>query len=201
MADILKFTLLLTSLAIPLGAKDHGTHGQTFSIEEEDLIDYIQNRIETLDDSKLQAHYTHTFQYPKFIPGLSEAVNYQVHYFDPTVVTKADIKDEEGKIVIPKGSSYNPLEHFNLTQDLLFFDGDQQTHLEWAKGCGDQTKWILIKGSPFEIEEQENRPIFFDQFGSLVNKLSIKSIPARVTQEGKLLKIEAVPLKESLCAS
>ena len=201
MADLLKFTLLLTSLTFPLGAKDYGVHGKVFHIEEEDLIDYIRNRIKTLDVDKLQEKSTHCLKHPTPVTGLSEAKTYAMHYFDPTVVAKEDVKDGEGNTIIPKGSSYNPLDCFSLTQDLLFFDGDNQEHIAWAKGCGNQTKWILVKGNPFPLEEEHARPIFFDQHGTLVQKLSIQAIPSRISQEGKRLKVETLPIKEMSCGS
>lgn len=208
MADLLKFTLLLTSLTIPIGAQDFGTYGNTYPIEEEDLIEYIKARIRSLDNqaldeiqSKLSKHYKGRFQRPKPIDWLGRAEKHKILYFDPTIITKEDIKDEKGKVVIPKGTSYNPLEHTSLSQDLLFFDGDQEEHIKWAKSFGDQTKWILINGKPLELEEQEKRPVFFDQYGILSKKLSIKAIPARISQEGKLLKIELIPLEELACAS
>lgn len=202
MADFLNTILLLANLTGPLSIKDFGVQGQTFPIEEENLIDYIQDSIKSdSDDKRIQEHYSQSFKNPEPVCGLSEAKKSTIHYFDPTIIAKTDIKDEEGKIVIPRRTAYNPLEYFSLSQDLLFFDGDQAEHIQWAKSLGKESKWILVKGKPFELEEKENRPVFFDQGGLLVQKLSIKTIPARVTQEGRLLKIESMPIKESTCGS
>lgn len=208
MADLLKFTLLLTSLTIPLGARDFGTHGLTFPIEEEDIIDYIQNKIQSLDDQtictiqeKVGREYENQFQSPIPVKNIGQVTQYEVYYFDPTVITKEDIRDQNGKVIVPKGTSYNPLDHVSLTQDLLFFDGDNEEHIKWAISLGNQTKWILINGKPLELEERENRPIFFDQFGLLSKKLSIHAVPARISQSGKRLKIELICLEEVACAS
>lgn len=200
MADFLRFTLLLTSLTIPLGAKDYGTIGQTFPVEEEDLIDYIRKRMQMLDGNKIQNHYVRLFQEPQSVSGVQESSIYSCHYFDPTIVAKTDIKDKEGKTIIPQGTTYNPLDHFSLSQALLFFDGSQGDHIEWAKSYGDASKWILVKGKPLELEERENRPVFFDQSGTLVQKLSIRFVPCRISQEGRCLKIESIPIKEKACA-
>jgi conjugal transfer pilus assembly protein TraW len=192
MAYLLKLLLLL--LTAPL---DHGVHGNTFPIDEEDLIDYIQSRIRSMDAAKIQ----NSFQNPKPVSGLVEAKTHAMHYFDPSVVAKVDIKDAEQKIIVQKGSAYNPLEHFSLPQNLLFFDGDQKEHIRWAKTHESEAKWILVKGNPFDLEKKEKRPVFFDQNGLLVQKLSIKAVPARVTQEGMRLKIESIPIEEASCDS
>jgi len=207
MADLLKLTMLLISLSIPLGASDFRAHGMTFSIEEEDLIDYIQSRILSLNEhtlssiqEKVRGQYKKSFQILPFVLEINSAT-YETHYFDPTIVTKADIRDNQGKVIIPQGTTYNPLEHIFLSQDLLFFDGDQEEHIEWAKSFGNQTKWILINEPPLKLEKTESRPVFFDQHGVLSKKLSIKTVPSRITQEGIRLKIESIPIRRVTCAS
>jgi conjugal transfer pilus assembly protein TraW len=191
----------LLGLTFSLSAKDYGIHGQTFPIAEEDLIDYIQKRMKCTDDQIIREHYVRSFQNPQAVSELSKAKIEKIHYFDPTVISKADIKDKYGKIIIQKGASYNPLDYFALSQELLFLDGDQESHIQWAKSCEKEAKWVLVKGKPFELEERENRPVFFDQSGVLVKKLSIQDIPARVSQEGKRLKIESIITKEAICGN
>ena len=97
-------------------------------------------------------------------------------------------------MIVSSGSRFNPLFVDSLPQDLLFIDGSNESHVKWAKEKGSSSRWILIKGKPLELEEQEGRPIYFDQSGFLTTKLEIKNIPARVTQENNQLKIEEIPL-------
>ncbi len=195
MASFLNFAFLFASLNMPT-IKDHGVHSQTFHIEEENLIDYLEARFKNEPPRIIKAHST-----PQAVAGLKKAESYAVHYFDPTIILKDDIQDIEGKIIIPKGTSYNPLEHISLSQSLLFFDGDQKEHIQWAKSQKEGSKWILVKGNPFELQAQENYPVFFDQNGMMVKKFSISTIPAKVTQECNRLKVEALPLQESACGS
>lgn len=188
-------------LNFSLQAKDFGVHGKTFLIAEEDLLDYIKKRIKATDSQAIQKHYENAFQNPSPVQNLAIAQTETVHYFDPTIVAKIDVKDNQGKIIVKKGSSYNPLDYGPLSQDLLFFDGEQASHIQWAKNQSQEAKWILVKGKPFELGEQENRAVFFDQFGLLTTKLSIKEIPSKVTQEGKRLKIESALIKEIACTN
>jgi len=58
--------------------------------------------------------------------------------------------------------------------------------------------WILVKGSPFELEEKKERPVYFDQGGALSEKFGIRSIPCRITQQGEKLLIEEIPLQKEL---
>ena len=51
--------------------------------------------------------------------------------------------------------------------------------------------------NPFKLEEQKNRPVYFDQNGFLIDKFKLEHIPARLSQDGLLLKIEEVSLQAS----
>jgi conjugal transfer pilus assembly protein TraW len=206
MAIALAFVLTITPLTVIV--KDHGVHGHTFPIEEEDLLECLKRDSQDLTsqevyeiNQKLQSHYKKSVARPALIKNLKEATARTIHYFDPTIVVKQEIKDGQGNIVIAQGASYNPLQHFSLSEELLFFNGDDRSHLEWAQSLGEHKKWILIAGHPIELEEKENHPIYFDQNGLLTQKLKIVAIPARVSQEGNLLKIETVPMQRRTCES
>ncbi|MBA2368070.1 MAG: hypothetical protein H0V82_03495 [Candidatus Protochlamydia sp.] len=101
-------------------------------------------------------------------------------------------------MLIKKGTSISPLEFINLNQELVFFDATQASHIKWVKSLPKETKWIVIKGKPLELEEKENHPVFFDQFGAITKKLGIRCVPARVSQVEKRLRIEEIPLEASL---
>jgi len=197
MAIILAFVLITSPMVI----KDHGVHGQTFPIEEENLIDYLTRRSQDLTSQdvceirqRLQKHYKKTLAEPSPVKNLQNATSYSVHYFDPTIIAKQEIKDGQGNTIISVGTLYNPLQHFSLSEELIFFNGDDPAHLEWAKSLGEHKKWILVAGHPLKLEETENRPVYFDQGGLLTRKLKIVAAPARVSQDGMLLKIEAIPI-------
>ncbi len=193
------FLFLMHSLT----AKDLGTHGHTFAIEEENLITYLKKRLELCNiqsiSNTVATHYTQTLSSPTLVKTLPPAATHEIDYFDPTVVAKQEIKDSQGKAIIQKGETYNPLHHFSLSEDLLFFDGEDPKQVAWARTLGDHKKWILVRGKPLILEERENHPVFFDQFGLLIDKLKIRSIPAQVSQEKSLLKIEMIPPEELLC--
>ena len=200
---ILVFLNLFTSMTY---AQDYGNHGHVFPIIEESLIEYLEKRIQSLTQQeredishKVQEHYKKTLLNPNPVKNIKRALTHAVHYFDPKIVAKQDIQDAQGKIIVEKGASYSPLEHVSLSEDLLFFDGDDAAHIEWAKSLEGSTKWILVAGHPLDLEKQENHAVYFDQNGLLTRKLNITAIPARVSQDGVLLKIEAVPMEGKGC--
>lgn len=197
MAYFLRALFLVSVLSCTLNAKDLGTYGHTYPIIEKSLLDHIKEKIGQLskDESeeileKLQTRYIELITQPRSV-GLKECQKTRVAYYDPSICLFEDIKDADGKVIIPKGTSYNPLSVTALREDLLFFDGSNPKHVAWAKE--NQGKWILTNGKPIELEISENRPVYFDQMGTISKKLGIKAIPAKVSQENMKLRIEEMP--------
>jgi conjugal transfer pilus assembly protein TraW len=82
-----------------------------------------------------------------------------------------------------------------MTKVLLFIDGDEKAHVRWTldKIKNDPAaKVILVKGSPLKLQERLDRPIYFDQYGTLATKLGIKQVPAIAFQdkEKKVLTVK-----------
>lgn len=172
---------------------DFGVQGIVYKIEEEDLLEYILAKTEKItlpNQEELRKKQIETFKKPQRIE-LGEASENKVYFFDPTVCVQEDIKDNEGNIVVKKGTVFNPLKTVSLGQDLIFFDGTKKEHIEWAKK-NSKAKWILINGDPIELEKELNRPIYFDQSGAITKKLKIQNVPAKVSQKGLSLKIEEI---------
>lgn len=193
---ILSLFLFIAGLA---EAKDFGCYGHTFEIGEEDLLDYIKQRLELASEAELQKIHTmkekhmETIQSP---PGrkLPLAREYRSYTYDPSITLKKDLFDQYGRVIAKKGTTYNPLQHVAVQEELLFIDGTNEQQLNWAKTISG--KWILTNGNPIEIENKEERPVYFDQTGYFIQKLGIKAIPARAFQDGMLVKIEEIPIGE-----
>jgi hypothetical protein len=118
----------------------------------------------------------------------------RVFHYDPTYVVPESVTDGQGKVIARKGATVNPLKGLELSSGLLFLDGTNPAHIQWAAKQKGSFKWILVRGNPFALEEQEKRPVYFDQNAFTTKKLRIQHVPARVTQDGLKLKIEEVPI-------
>ena len=205
MSSLIKIIALLGSLVtifFDLLGKDLGFQGHVFQIEEENILEMIVSKSSSLSQEDLlslqnaiQNKIIRSCKESKSLSHLTNADRKRVFYFDPTICMNQDIQDHEGSVLIKKGTCINPLTIVTLEQTLIFFDATQESHLKWAKSQM-EAKWVLVKGKPLEIEELENRPVFFDQFGHLTKKLGILHVPAKVTQVGLRLRIEEAPVKE-----
>ena len=78
-----------------------------------------------------------------------------------------------------------------------FIDARDAAQVKRASGIlderGGKLKVILTGGSYLDLMRRWKRPVFFDQQGTLTDKLGIRHVPALVTQDGKRLKIEEIP--------
>ena len=208
MANFLRYVVVTLLLISGLEAKDLGVYGSTSSIGEEDLIDFIKARIQSFSEEDrqqlmqaIQNTFVSTLKRPMEVKGIRKVKEYSVAYFDPSICVDRDILNHKGQIIVKKGTLVNPLSQVSLTQDLLFFDATDSEQLAWAESFASSLKWILVKGQPMQLEENLNRPIYFDQGGSLTKKFGVNQVPARVSQEGLRLKIEFIPVGGKTCAN
>lgn len=201
----LMLLLALTCFAW-IEAKDFGKKGQTFEVSEEDLANAIMKRIsEKLAnpdqdyEKKTEEAIKRAIENPKCftaVSGLIEATEYRISYYDPVITLEEDIKLPFGKFLAKKGQKIDPTKHTgNPDFGCIFFDSTNPQQLAWAKKQDDFYDWVLVKGNPIELEEQEDRLVYFDQGGELTSKMKVKQIPCRVSPHGKMLKIEEIPLK------
>jgi conjugal transfer pilus assembly protein TraW len=176
---------------------DLGTFGQTYPIIENDLLEVIEGRVKKIDQNalnqKMAQHVKNKVLNPVPLP-LGSATENRVFFYDPSFFVGKDIRDHKGNIMWKARTRVNPLEHTSLSAPMLFFDGSDESHLQWALAENSSSRLILTKGSPLQLEEKIERPVFFDQQAILTKKLKIQFIPARVTQEGMVLKIEEIDL-------
>jgi conjugal transfer pilus assembly protein TraW len=113
-----------------------------------------------------------------------------------------DVVDHTGRVMHKKGTRINPLDYQEFTRKLLFIDGDNKEHVNYAliqhKKFGEDLKIVLVDGSPIELMKTHKMVRFyFDQQGYLTKTFGIKTAPSLVQKEGKLIKIEGIVLEGS----
>ena len=202
---LLACSILTLQLGV-LSAKDFGTQGTTYVIEEEDPIALILQKLKTMAkngdlerrNQEIAAKTRASIERPKPVLGITKAIKSRVFYYDPTYVVEQDLKDHKGQVFAHKGERINPLEKISFSQTLIFFDGDDEDQKAWAqiKIKENAVKLVLVKGAPLELSKLWDTHIYFDQNGYLTGKLGIAHVPAIVTEENKRLRIEEVSLKE-----
>ncbi|EAA7555100.1 type-F conjugative transfer system protein TraW [Salmonella enterica] len=197
--------LVLLALSASSGAKDLGTWGNVFEPAEQDMLDFIQNRLKGMEQNgeldRLRREAVERVKRnavrPPAVGGLSHAVKYRSFVFDPTFTVQETVTDLQGNIIARKGDKVNPLDKVPFNQVLYFIDGDDKAQMDWArKEITGQTniKVILVKGNIKDTSDALNERIYFDQAGVLTRKFGFSSIPVRVSRDGRVLKVEEIPV-------
>ena len=187
-------------------AKDLGKHGATFDIKEEDIVEFIKNRLRLLEQAgELQAlqekaidKVKDRLRNPRAVDGIRNTASVREFYYDPTYTVKEDIKDHRGNVLYKAGYTVNPLAQVPFGEDMVFINGENQKQLDWAKDYSKSkgAKVILVRGSPLELEQEFKGKIYFDQAGKLTSKLGITQVPAIVSQDGLKLKIQELKVED-----
>lgn len=197
--------LILLTLSAASGAKDLGTWGNVFEPAEQDMLTFIQNRLKGMEQSgeldRLREEATarvkeHAVR-PTPVEGLSKAVTYRSFVWNPTFTVKETITDMQGNVIARKGDTVNPLDKVPFSQVLYFIDGDDREQVNWTRQqIAGQTdfKVILVKGNIRESSDALNERIYFDQSGVLTRKFGFEHIPARISRDGRVMKVEEIPV-------
>lgn len=183
-------------------ALDLGVIGPTTPIAEPDLLLELQAKLrEKAHNGELQQwadvarqRTVASIRTPPAVPGLTRSAHARSFYFDPTVRVAQPLVDAQGQVLVAAGTRVNPLTIVSLSQRLLFFDARDAAQVRQARALiehyGGKVKPILVAGSYLDLMRQWRFSVYYDQQGTLVQKLGITQVPALVSQEGLRLRID-----------
>ena len=198
---------LFACSSILLG-QDLGVVGPVYPIAEQDMLLTIEQRLKSLEESgelarieeDAKARYRAYVERPKGV-HLPRAKKTRTYYVDPSLTVPYDIRDHEGRIIHPAGTTVNPLEYLTLSKQLLFFDGDDPIQAEWARSIlgkyPGQIIPILINGPILTLMEEWHIRLYFDQRGQLTQYFGIQAVPAIVGQEGLILRAREISIPDA----
>lgn len=197
---MLAATAMLWSLCAT--AQDLGVIGPVYPIAEPSLLEVILSKLREAEKSgalarmqrETQARVKRGIENPTPVATITKTTKARSFYYDPSIVVPYAITDAEGKVIVAPGTKVNPLDTVSLSKQLLFIDARDPAQVGRAKQFlderGGRLKVILTGGSYLDLMRRWKRPVFFDQEGSLTEKLGIRHVPALVSQEDKRLRID-----------
>lgn len=182
--------------------------GPTYSINETDLISVIQKRLGQKQKSgelaKIQkdyiAKYKDAIENPEPTKGMQRALKSRRYYFDPSIIARTNISDSSGKIIVPAGTSINPLDYVSMSGAKIFIDARDKAQVQFALQANEyyagNARIILTGGSYMDFMRKHKVRVFYDSHGTIVGRFGIKYLPAVVTQPAneKRLQIDEVAL-------
>ncbi len=191
-----KKCILICLAASPLLAKDFGSRGENFAVAEEDMTHYLQQKLqESMKGRSVEEEIINYCLNPDPIPGIGKSIEMRSFNVDFSQTLTEDVTVGD-KVLFQKGETLNPLDEIDLPGGMLFLDGTDPAELAWARKKPDNFMWILVKGSPIRLQEQEDRDIYFDQAGFLTLQLKVQNTPALAKQSGSKMFVEEVLINE-----
>jgi len=191
---------LLLLILISVSTSLLANHGKTFEIEEKPFGQEMQMPDQEAITKMQEEHLDRIKAYvdePPAVQGIGEAKQYRAFYYDPIFRVKEDIKTLDGKIIASAGELVNALDDPTIASacDLVFFDSSNEKHIQWAMKH-QKAKWILVKGSPLDLEDATDHDVYFDQGGMYCKQFGIEKVPAKVSVEGRRILIEEIPCED-----
>ena len=204
----MKLNVAIAFALISFGAeaKNLGQFGHGYPVQEQSMLEFIHDRLNTLDGDgsieKVNNDFIKRVQKHVNNPAplnLSRTSKTSTHLFNPSVTLKSDLKDHLGNVIAYKGVEVNALSRLpSYAPYWIFFNADDEVQVKWAKKqIADhvQVKIILTGGAIKKSENIFNQAIYFDQESKITTKLSIEHVPTRVQRKGNFLEVTQFAIK------
>ena len=200
--------MLLALFAVPALAGQLTSVGPTYPITEDDAMVAMQQKLKRMEatgelarlQEQARQRIIRNIEDPAPVDGIAVTEKRSVRYFDPTLTISEAVTDGAGRVVVAAGTRINPLDHVGLTRRLVFFDGRDKAQTDKVRAMvakeGPRVKAILVAGSFMKTMREWGVQVYFDQYGQLSRRFGITHAPTVISQDGKRLKIEAVPVEE-----
>ncbi|TXI08272.1 MAG: hypothetical protein E6Q76_07435 [Rhizobium sp.] len=181
-----------------------GVMGPTVDIVEPDMMDYIKQRLASIDWEQKQKEAEHRYWATLAKPVIDLPLTKvpAVRYYDPSFEATSDIRLPDSSVLIKAGTRINPLEIKPYPRALLFFDPGSQLQLDAVKAYAAKSKkpvkYIASRiAFPGEEDAITAHAKAEDLLGGrvylyedrLFSVFALKSFPAAVEQEGSVWKI------------
>jgi conjugal transfer pilus assembly protein TraW len=190
--------LLLAALLLPDVARAEGPAiGRTWPIAEPDALAEIEAKAARL--SPIGPKFGARSQWPALKGAtLAPAPSDRVRTVIPFHTLKADIVLPDGRLLYPKGFTFNPLAYVSLPQRLVIVT---RADLGWALATARPSDFILIAESPdgtatpqpdiLALSDRAHRPLFLLEERAK-NRLGLTVAPVIVRQAGQKLELAEV---------
>lgn len=199
---------ICTTLTVvsPVDARDLGAHGPVFPIEEPSILDAIQERLSTMEDTgeleaMRQGMEDTTRSYvnrPRPVLGLRKATEDRYYSVDLSITVQRDLEDHRGVVFARAGDVINPLHYNHFSKRIVLLDGDDPGQIDWALSHGTEidTLLVLTNGAPLDLTREYGRRFYFDQDGVISNRFEVRALPAEIIRGEDVMYVHEVPVSE-----
>jgi conjugal transfer pilus assembly protein TraW len=188
-------------------AADLGSVGPVFPIAEPDFLKELTSILKEKEASgelakieqDAKERISKSVQTPAPVEGLSPVMHASTRYYDPTMRFTENVVNERGEVMVPAGTTINPLDQISLKSRVLIVDARDDAQLAYARHVMKEPpmtrpRLVLVGGSPIGLSKEFGVPVYFDQRGYMTTRLDIKRVPVMLSQEGRLVRVDEIYL-------
>jgi conjugal transfer pilus assembly protein TraW len=173
--------------------KNLGVVGKTYPVVEPDVLAELkeeaarENRFG--DNAFLERMKTYQ---PEDIHNLPQATMDRTFLVDMTYTLERDLLDGDGKVIYPRGFTFNPLDYVSFSGGILVIDGNDSAQIKWFKETpyadNHQVRLLLSDGYAYELINQFKRSVFY-LTDEIADRLHLSAVPALIIQKGDRLQV------------
>ncbi len=190
--SVLAFAVLVVGPAS--GAiKNLGVAGETYPVVEPDVVAELQEeaaRKKRFGDNEFLERMK-TYQ-PEDIHHLPRATRDRTFLVDMTYTLDRDLLDGDGKVIYPRGFTFNPLDYLSFSGGMLVIDGNDPVQVKWFKktpyASNHRVRLLLSDGHAYELIKQLKRSVFY-LTDEIAGRLRLSAAPALIIQKGDRLQV------------
>jgi hypothetical protein len=175
--------------------------GKTYQIAEPDAYEEILEAAKKVDLEKYKKALQESIKKYAVVDEfkIPYAKETRTRYFEPRYELPFDIVDANGRVIYPKGFTFNPLQYMTLYGVFVFFDAGNTLHLNWLKKEGYTKRldvmFIAVKGNVVEASRVLKAPVY-KASKIILERFDVKKIPSIIRQNGGYLEITEVGMKD-----
>ena len=170
------------------------TIGRTWPIAEPDAMAEIEARAAKAPSLASRLSPRSSWSALQAAP-LAQARVDRVRSLVPFYTVEEDIRLPDGRLLYPKGFTFNPLDYVSLPQRLVIV---HPRDLGWALKQARFTDFILLTaGDALDLSERSGRPLFILE-ERVKERLGLTVAPVIVAQQGKKLVLTEYALNSRL---
>ena len=199
--------LLLLPLFLNAKVVDVFYVGKTYPFAEEDFLTAIQKKIKEKKDelykkvaklSKKAKEKVKNFK-PEGIDPLTPAEKNETRLVDLTYTLPFDIKDAQGKIIYPKGFTFNPAKYVRLHYTIIVLNANRKEEVEWffkSKYSKNPLMYrvFLTDGNWYEFQKRYKSQVFYC-LREIQERFKLRHTVSIIRQVGDKMEVKEIKIR------
>ncbi len=172
------------------------TNGATYPIAEPDAYEELMNKVKSVNWQAVMNKYKQSLpKVTRVSLNLGKARQDRMFSVDPTYTLPYDIVDENGKVIYPKGFSFNPLDYMNFPYTLVFFNANSVEEITWLQKQDWLKNWNVMlfatQGDVLKAEKMLKKTVYMATL-EMVKKFHVSKTPSILSAQNRMLVINEI---------